>query len=88
MAFCLKCDTALFEHDAWCQSCVEDVGAQVRERDSRVAQLTQERDAARQVIRDGLAAWGMQRGEIMRAWVRQAAAFLRPVQEGQSDGRV
>jgi hypothetical protein len=57
----------------------------VQELEAQVAQLTHEREAARQVIKDGLVAYGMQRGEILRAWVRQAATFLDAPPEGQGD---
>jgi hypothetical protein len=53
---------------------------------AQVARLSREREAARQVIKDGLVAYGMQRGEILRAWVRRAATFLDTQPEGQGDG--
>lgn len=54
MPDCMNCSTYLGETDAWCLECVESIGAQVKERDAKVAQLTQERDAFRGLM-DGIA---------------------------------
>ena len=51
---------------------------------ARIAQLTEERDAARRIIQDGILSCTLS-GAAIRAWVRHASAWLHPQQEGQGD---